>query len=95
MDILQLRWSILALNEELGGSPEAMRSETLPDGFKDGQIDKIGQLTRDGHDVDLVVKDFIKEIAQTKELRAITRLLPPRLALQAMNVVQWVTAFIS
>ena len=82
---------MLALNEELGGSPEAMRSQTLPDDFKVGQIDKIVN----GHDVDLVVMAFIKEIARTKELRAITRLLPSHLALQTMNIVQWVRAFIS
>jgi len=88
---------MLALNEELGGSPAAMRSQTLPDDFKVGQIDNISQLMRStlrdgGHDVDLVA--FIEEISRTKELRAITRLLPSRLALQAMNVVQWVHAFI-
>ena len=54
------------------------------------QFDQISQL--DAEDLD--AEDLVRKIASTKELRAITRLIPSHLALLAMNIVQWVTAFI-
>ena len=54
------------------------------------QFDQISQL--DAEDLD--AEDLVRKIASTKELRAITRLIPSHLALLAMNIVQWVPAFI-
>ena len=57
----------------------ALRKELQIPGYQISQLD---------------AEDLVRKIASTKQLRAIARLIPSHLALLAMNIVQWVPAFI-